>query len=202
MESDCGGLSDASMGLLTTSCYNFVRPSVCIATSKYKGSIQVMKSLLFLLCLTTAPFVFGQQFQFPKAAVESDAALSKAISTLAGQVLAVYKDNDHDQYLNNLFQLQLTAGQYAEAEGTIRALRDLRTAGSYTDGSARLAPFDVYAKAKSTEAGGKLSFDAAFQQAFHELFDKLDNKPANQLLYWFSFDVEAAHNSLVAAMAR
>jgi putative CocE/NonD family hydrolase len=162
-----------------------------------------MKSLLLgLIWLIANPFASAQQFDFPSAAVQDDATLSKIMPGLAQQVIAAYKDSDQDRYLNNLVQLQLATGQSTEADATIHSLRDLRRVGNYPESSARLAPFEIYAKAKSREAADKLSFDAAFEQCFHELFGKLDDKTASQLLYWFSPDVDRAHDNLIAAMAR
>ena len=65
------------------------------------------------------------------------------------QLVAVYKDSDHDRYLNNLFQLQIVAGDYNEAVRTISALRDLRRASNAAQAAARLAPFEIYAKAET-----------------------------------------------------
>ena len=82
--------------------------------------------VLALICLIANPFVSAQQLDFPNVAISDDVRVSESMSALAEQVISVYKDSDRDRYLNNLFQLQMVAGKYAEADATINSLRELR----------------------------------------------------------------------------
>src|SRR3546814_12797388 len=85
---------------------------------------------------------------------------------LAERVLPVYQDNDSDRYLANLSALQWADSNYKAAEDTRRTLRDRRPPPDVAhpqDGQALL--FDVYAHAKTVEATGSASFDAAFTRS-------------------------------------
>jgi hypothetical protein len=65
-----------------------------------------MYKLLFpvLLVLVLISRAGAQQFAFPESAAQAPAMLSKAIVSLAGQALAVYKDDDREKYLSNLLR--------------------------------------------------------------------------------------------------
>src|SRR3954463_12873590 len=82
--------------------------------------------VLSTACLLAAPRALAQQLDFPGASVEDPVALSKAMPELARQVIAVYRDDDRQKFLDNLFRLQMVAGQYADAVKTMAALRALR----------------------------------------------------------------------------
>jgi len=76
----------------------------------YKLPIPV---LLVLVLISSAG---AQQFDFPESAAQDPATLSKAIVRLAGQALAVYKDDDREKYLSNLSALQ-TPSPFARPHG-------------------------------------------------------------------------------------
>ena len=69
-------------------------------------------SLLGAVIITTAS---AQQLDFNSLASADELELSKAMPTLAKQVIANYKDEDRQKYLNNLFRLQIIARDYAAA---------------------------------------------------------------------------------------
>src|SRR4051794_7488832 len=87
---------------------------------------------LFLLAVPCA----AQPFAFPAAAVEDPAALSKAMPGLVREVMAVYREDDRRTYLDNLFRLQIVAGQYAEAGESLASLRALGESASPQTGAA------------------------------------------------------------------
>ena len=145
----------------------------------------------------------GQQFDFPATAAEAEAVLSKALPGLApAQVIPAYKESDRDRYLDNLFRLQMTAGRYAEAEGTLRSLHDLRRAANLARAAENLGPYRIYANAKVRQATAKVLFDEAFRRSFREFFGPLDDIASARALWWFFGSLDEAHNSLLATMAR
>lgn len=79
--------------------------------------------LLLLIVIVSAA---GQEFELPEAKLGNAAELSNQIAALAKQVIAAYKEEDRDKYLDNLFRLQTIAGHYDEANNTIESLRELR----------------------------------------------------------------------------
>jgi hypothetical protein len=65
----------------------------------------------------------AHQFAFPESASKDPATLSKALVTLAGQALAVYKDDDREKYLVNLSALQSLEGQYLRLQAFVECDR-------------------------------------------------------------------------------
>jgi len=117
----------------------------------------------------------AQQLDFPNTGLEDPAALSKFMPRLAGDAIAVYKEQDRGTYLDNLFALQLVAGQYPEAVQSVLALRQLRGSANPERSWLNLQ-YEVYARAKAVEAAGKLSFEQAYKQSFREVFAQLDSR--------------------------
>ena len=158
--------------------------------------------LLFvlLLCSSASLSASPEELTFPKVATGDDAALSRAMSALAEQVVAVYKDSDHDRYLNNLFQLQIVAGHYKEADQTISSLRALRRASNAAQAAARLAPFEIYAKAEARQTSGRISFEQAFKESFRDVYGQVDDKTALSELFWFGANLDWARDDLRKAL--
>jgi hypothetical protein len=86
-----------------------------------------MRKLLFpaIFVLVLIPRAGAQQFAFPESAIQDPATLSKAVVRLAGQALAVYKDDDRERYLSSLWALQAVAGRYPEAVRSLVAIAGL-----------------------------------------------------------------------------
>ncbi|MDP9280378.1 MAG: hypothetical protein M3P00_13255, partial [Gemmatimonadota bacterium] len=81
-----------------------------------------MRALCFvLLCLVSTSFASAQELRFP--AVGNDTP--QAMSALAEQAIASYKQSDRGRYLDNLFRMQMVAGRYADAIASIRSLHAL-----------------------------------------------------------------------------
>jgi uncharacterized protein len=134
------------------------------------------KLLSFVLLNLVLTFhLEAQQFAFPEPASQDPAALSKAVVGLAGQALAVYKDDDREKYLRNLSALQAVAGEDAEAVQSFVALRDFRRSARVSNAAWRDLQFEVYVRAKAAASARNLSFDEAYKQAFRAVFGQLDN---------------------------
>jgi putative CocE/NonD family hydrolase len=142
----------------------------------------------------------AQQFDFPDSAVDDPAALSRYIPGLAQQVITKYQESDRDQYLDTLFRLQLAAGKYAEGVSTLQSLIELRRK-SDPGAALRVLAFETYAKAKAKEAGGA-SFEEAFKREFRAAFGKMDDRTANDALYWFGGSLNRIIDDLRGALAR
>lgn len=123
------------------------------------------------LCVAGVSPASAQQLPF-SGVVGADTA--GAISTLASKALAVYRDDNHFRYLDNLFRLQLAAGRYAEAATTLRSLGRLEPGGDSRQPGATLLLYSIFARAKASRNG--MSFDSAFQRIFREVLTPLDDK--------------------------
>jgi uncharacterized protein len=141
---------------------------------------------LVLLRLILVGSATAQQFDLPEAAVGDPASLSKAMPALAKQVLAVYKEEDRERYLRNRFALQVVAGEYGEAVLSMVALRELRRPANPASSAWRDIQYEVYARAKASEAAGKLPFDEAYRQAFREVFGRLDDRASARAMPLFN----------------
>jgi putative CocE/NonD family hydrolase len=136
-----------------------------------------MHKLLFpvLLALVLTSRAGAQQVAFSESAAQDPATLSKSVVGLAGQVLAIYKDDDREKYLSNLAALQAVLGQYPEAAQSFVALRDFRRAAHDSNAAWRDLQFEIYVRAKAAAAARSLPFDEAYKQTFHAVFEQLDN---------------------------
>ena len=124
------------------------------------------------LCVAIASLASAQELPFSRAAIGNDTA--GAMSALARQAIAAYKDDNRANYLDNLFRLQLVAGRYTDATTTLRSLRALASKGDSRQTGATLLLYSIYARANPGRDGS--SFDSTFQKTFREVLTPLDDK--------------------------
>ncbi|HTK82453.1 MAG TPA: CocE/NonD family hydrolase [Bacteroidota bacterium] len=157
-----------------------------------------MKSLLsaLVVCLLSFTPLFAQQLEFNSAAASDEAAVSKALPGLAKQVIAVYKDDNRQTYLNNLFRLQIIAGNYSKAIESIKSFRDILRASDPVNANVVYTQYELYADAKLRQTAENISFDQAFKQSFREIYGNLSDKNAYIASTSFSFDVPRAQSDL------
>src|SRR2546423_8661483 len=98
----------------------------------------------------------------------------QAMSTLALQALAIYKDSTRDRYLDNLFRLQLVAGRYADANKTLRSLRALRRNRVSLSATATNVLYAVLPAAR--QRAPDTAFAGTFRQSFRSSLARLDDK--------------------------
>src|SRR4051812_25327329 len=91
----------------------------------------------------------AQSFGFPSAAVENPAALARSMPELARKVIPVYWEDDRRRFLDNLFRLQIVAGQYADAGKTLASLRALPPSEVSAQTGAAQALYAIFAEAKA-----------------------------------------------------
>src|SRR5215212_4583714 len=141
--------------------------------------LQLIKILCLVFLGVTLTFqTSAQQLDFNKLAVSDDVELSKAMPNLAKQIIASYKEQDRQKYLNNLFRLQMIAGDYAAAKDTIKLLRDILRASDPVYANVVYTQHEIFSDAKLRQAAGNTSFDEAFKQSFRDVFGKLSDKDA------------------------
>ncbi|GAB3347516.1 hypothetical protein GCM10027430_07210 [Lysobacter tyrosinilyticus] len=118
---------------------------------------------------------------------------------LAERTLAVYREDDRDRYLANLFRLQLVAGRYPEAAATIRNLRELRAANGL-GATGLYVQYEVYAQAKALQRAKSISFARAFEQAFRTVHAGLNDNAALQAQFSFRANLDAMQDDLRKAL--
>jgi uncharacterized protein len=134
-----------------------------VATRSFRAAV---------LCAAIASLASAQELPYSRAAIGNDTA--RAMSTLATQAIAAYKDDNRARYLDNLFRLQSVAGRYTDATTTLRSLRALASKGDSRQTDATLLLYSIYARASASRDGS--SFDSALQRTFREVLTPLDDK--------------------------
>jgi uncharacterized protein len=128
-----------------------------------------------ILVLVLISRTSAQQIAFPESASQDPATLPKAVVRLAGQALAVYKDDDRERYLSNLSALQAVAGKYSEAVQSFASLRDFRRSAGVGNAAWLDLQFEVFVRAEAAASARNLPFDEAYKQAFRAMFGQLDD---------------------------
>ena len=157
-----------------------------------------MRRLLcfLLLCVLGATQAAAQLFEFNKAAVLDSAELAKAMPRFAKEVIAAYKDEDRKKYLDNVFRLQMIAGNYGQAIVAISSLRELLSAGNSANASVMYTQYEIFSTARILQASGNSSFEEAFRQSFRAAYSKLNDKDAYTVSSSFTFDLSRAQKDL------
>jgi len=125
-----------------------------------------------VLCAVGAGLASAQELRFNRATFGNDTA--QAMSALAVQAIAFYKDDNRDRYLDNLFRLQIVAGRYADATNTLSSLRTLRKNRVSLSATAVNSLYAILAAARQRSAGAQ--FEETFRPQFSDDFARLDDK--------------------------
>ena len=152
-------------------------------------------SLLFL-CVIAAGHGSAQQVDFNKAAVTDPAELARTMPALAKEIIAKYKDDNREAYLNNLFRLQIIAEQYAEATATIKSLRSILKVNDPVYANVTYTQYEIFSNAKLIQAAKNIPFEDALRQSFRDVYGVLSDKGAHWVSFSFGFDLTRAENQL------
>jgi putative CocE/NonD family hydrolase len=163
-----------------------------------KLKIQLSLILILLACATSLK---AQMLDFNQAAVGDQAVLATAMPQLAASVIAAYREDDREKYLDNLFRLQLVAGDYEGAGKSLASLRELR-GPSLSQASINNVRWEIYAKAVLRHASDHQPLEEAFRLSFREALASLDDKTAYQVLYSFGTSLKLLEANLTAALDR
>ncbi len=162
-----------------------------------------MLKTVWLLCfyLLTPLRAEARTFDFPAAAAEDPAALAQAMPGLAREVIAAYREGDPEKdrraYLDNLFRLQIVAGQPAEAGRTLASLRALPPGDVSPQAGATRLLYGILARAQS-EPGPAL--DAALQRAFREALAGADDPTSALVMRALEVDLSALQRTVADAL--
>ncbi|HEY3776847.1 MAG TPA: CocE/NonD family hydrolase [Rhizomicrobium sp.] len=154
----------------------------------------------------------AQQFPFAPPAPGNHVALAQAMPQLARAVLRVYREQDRETYLDNLFRLQMVAGQYSDAGNTIAVLRAPPASNDPPQAAARDAQYEIFARAEARTSRGAISLARAFQAEFGALVRPLDDRTSALVMRLFNgkdtgglsllIDQTALHRELASDLAR
>jgi putative CocE/NonD family hydrolase len=141
-------------------------------------------SWLALVALLISRVAGGQQLRLPNAATSSDSALAAVLPTLAQQVIGTYADTERDAYLDNLFRLQIVAGQFDAADSTATKLQTERRRRNAVQSAVATLPYQVYAQAAAATIAQHRSFDDGFRESFGKVVGALDDRTAGYEASW------------------
>jgi len=123
--------------------------------------------------------LFPQQVFFPQIQAADTNTLTSAMSLLANDIITLCNsDSDKNKYLGNLFMLQMVAGKYERAIGSIQAIRALNKGGNAKYPDLMAVQYEMFCKAKLMEQSRKQSFAEAFKSDFKKVFSNLNDKEA------------------------
>ncbi len=132
------------------------------------------KLCMALLCLIITNYCIGQQSYFPKPTATDSVALTRQMPVLATEVLSKYKDQGNlKSYFDDLFRLQILAGDYADAKISINRLK--------SESKATNSPYiqhQLFLETKIKQHISNASFKTAFDELFNNMFKSLDDKSA------------------------
>lgn len=134
-----------------------------------------MKKNLLLLLLCCTAIGWAQKIHFPKENYADSVAVAKNMSILAEKVIPLYKDNNKETYLDNLYRLQLTAKRYQTMDATLNQL-ELETYKDSVTKNFLGFGYRVYVKTINRQPKTKTEFDAHFKEAFYKLYHSLDKE--------------------------
>ncbi len=135
-----------------------------------------MKNLLILLILVNLSITLkGQSIKFEKAAFSDTVSLTKAMQNLATDYLKQSKIRGLKIESNDLFLIEILAGQYERAIQTIQSTRkDVSVQNGHPD----KLPYELFAMAKIEESAKQIPFETTYRKV---LSDYLQNCSDQQL---------------------
>ena len=119
---------------------------------------------------------------------------------LSRALAASYKDADRRHYLDNLFRLQVTGGEYKAAGASLFALLGFNDASSPWPAT-NYSQFDIFVNAKILESTGT-PFDQAFDKSFHQVVDPASDEKSALIIRRFAISVAAFQSDLRSALAQ
>src|SRR6185312_13866455 len=154
--------------------------------------------VIVISCLAALPFAKAQSFDFPNTAVENPATLSKVMPGLAREVMAVYREADRRQDLDNRFRLKIVAGQYGAANEDLTSLRALQTSDAFPQAGATNVLYEIFATAKARQS--EAPFEEELKRSFREAVGRLDDRTAALVMRALGADPSSIHQAVRDAL--
>jgi hypothetical protein len=143
--------------------------------------------LAFLISITSMGW--AQQIPFPKKQHADSLTVAKYIPLLAQKTIAVYKEPNGIVYKDNLFRLQVTAGNYAAVAPLLREF----TQEAYGDSTqVRLMgiAFRWYANVMIAKPKTKEEFESLFKKQFQQHYPADDLEGQNMVEEYYNKDLK------------
>ena len=121
---------------------------------------------------------FGDDLEFRPPPAPTDKTTAEVMRDLAIRLIPVYQDDDPDRFLANVSALQMAARNYTAATASRKNLRERRRGGDLTRPDGRAVVFDIYARARATEAERRVSFADSFARTYRDIVPRLGDLEA------------------------
>jgi putative CocE/NonD family hydrolase len=136
------------------------------------------KALSLLLWLVAGTCAQAQELAFPRAAASDDVQLRAAMPALAKQALASYRNDSQDAYLDDVFRMQLIAGDAAASVATADQWLAQHVDGPGAEPAVFSLATRLHARARTRQDAQHESFDEAYRATFRQVFAVLDDRRA------------------------
>lgn len=119
---------------------------------------------------------YAQQLYFPLPSTADSSQLAEIMRVLSQKVMVFYHESNEENYLANLFKLQIVAQDYKAANATIGAYRKAIKSGNIVLPAFSAIQYELYDSAKQMATQG--NFEDHFNSLLHKLFRNCDDKTA------------------------
>jgi putative CocE/NonD family hydrolase len=160
----------------------------------------LLLTTLLIACAVRPMPAAAQDFGFEAPADTTDASLPALLRDLAERVLPAYQEDDPDRYLSTVATLQLVVGDPTAAHATRRSLQERLQSDQAARPPGRGVVYDIYTYARAIEATENVSFPTAYNQAFRETLNGLDDLDAYTLQDSFDIPTEPLREALQRAL--
>ncbi len=127
------------------------------------------------------PPAFADSLDFRPPTAPADKATAEVMRDLAVRLLPVYQEPDPDRYLANVSALQMAARNYTAATATRKMLRERRRSSDAARPDGPAVIYDLYARARATEAERRVPFADSFTRAYRDVVPHLTDLEAYAL---------------------
>jgi uncharacterized protein len=145
--------------------------------STWRSRIMVV---VWIVCVTalTPPTAWGDDLEFRPPPSPTDKSTAEVMRDLAIRLIPVYQEDDADRYLANVSALQMAARNYTAATASRKNLRERRRGSEAARPDGRAVIFDIYARARATEAERRVPFADSFARTYRDIVPRLSDLEA------------------------
>ena len=140
---------------------------------------RIAVSVGFAWLIAIAPGVaYAEALDFSPPPSPADKTTAEVMRDLAIRLLPVYQERDPDRYLANVSALQMAARNYTAASASRKMLRERRRSADVDRSDGRAVIYDIYARARATEAERRVPFADTFTRTYRDTVPRLSDLEA------------------------
>lgn len=156
--------------------------------------------LLFNILFLTAQSSFSQKLFFAKENYTDSLLLQRNLPVLAKEAAALYMEPNLPKYYDNLFRLQIVAGQYEAVEPTLAKLA-LKNYGDTVTTKAIGFVYRMYSRTMAASPAPQ-DFTVRYNKIFTDYYSMLDKDGKNWAEEYFGRDLSDVISSFKSTLAQ